>query len=129
MAELANLNLNRAQNPLVESVKMLEIKSGETGARITGLRPEMVLACFIISQRYENFGYTCTITSGTNDPHSRGSKHYIGNACDFRTRNVAPNRLTELVDQIKSALGDEYDVVLEDNHLHVEFDPKTGINL
>ena len=35
--------------------------------------------------------------------------------------------LQAIVDKIKDCLGEQYDVVLESDHLHVEFDPKEKV--
>lgn len=77
----------------------------------------------IIFQIYTDFGVTPVITSGMDGKHMPGSLHFGGLAFDFRTRHVGAAELPQLVAQITEALGDEFDVVLESDHLHVEFDP------
>jgi len=106
------------------------IKSGINKASISGIRPEMVLA-FIIIQRVLNTKYNveAVIVSCVDSKHGRGSLHFLGLALDIRTRDMDPNMLGPATLDIKEALGDDYDVVLESNHWHVEFQPKTGINL
>lgn len=75
-------------------------------------------------------GFEMTITSGTEGRHGERSKHYIGQAVDFRTRDLiweTPDwdydMRSEFAEHMKK-LGRDYDVVLETDHLHVEFDPK-----
>ena len=108
---------------------MLSLK---TGARVTGLRIEALFAVMVAQSVFAEAGCDCIITSGTDGKHSRGSEHYKGDAVDFRTRHLpggSEGETARLVFQkIAAALGDEYDVVLESTHIHVEFDPKTGIN-
>jgi len=64
------------------------------------------------------------ITSASDGAHSKGSKHYTGHALDFRTRNMTIAEKRSLVGLVTEALGKEFDIVLEEDHLHVEFQPK-----
>ena len=77
----------------------------------------------IIREVYRDFGAECVLTSGIDGKHREDSLHYSGQAFDFRTRNVPAADLAHLVATLAQALGDEFDVVLEETHLHVEFDP------
>ena len=94
--------------------------------RITGLRPEIVLAVLVAERAYAEIGCDLMVTSGIEGAHSRGSLHYAGCAVDLRTLDVAADKLNPLVEKIRGALGQDFDVVLESNpsHLHVEFQPK-----
>jgi hypothetical protein len=58
--------------------------------------------------------------------HRRGSAHYTGNAVDLRTRNLTLSNRRRVASEIAERLGEDYDVVLEDDppHLHIEYDPK-----
>ena len=105
---------------------MVRIKSG---ASISGLRPEMVLALIIIDGILSQYDVDVVLTSGLDSKHGRGSLHFVGLALDFRTRDMAPDDLGPATLEIKAALGEQYDVVLEGNHWHVEFQPKIGNNL
>ena len=64
------------------------------------------------------------ITSGVEGTHSQNSLHYKGRALDFRIRHISRSAAETVFRMMRSALGDDYDVVLEDTHIHVEFDPK-----
>ena len=101
------------------------IKSGEDGASILGLRPEMVLAHFIIQQVFAEHGYNCILTSGVGGKHKEHSHHKKGLAEDFRIWHVQtyPER-ESIAKDCQERLGDEFQVVLSDACLHVEFDPK-----
>jgi hypothetical protein len=98
------------------------------GARITGLRNEALFAVYVAYSIYADEGYDMIITSGTDGSHSRGSEHYKGDAFDLRTRHLGAGEAEKIRDMLASALGSEFDVVLESTHIHVEFDPKRGIN-
>lgn len=102
---------------------MISIKRG---ARLDGLRPEMVLAVVIAGQVYESNQAELVVTEGTGGKHMVGSLHASGRAVDIRTGNVAPITLSSVVAELKRRLGENYDVVLETTspHIHIEFDPK-----
>ena len=98
----------------------------KSGVKLTGLQPQMALAALIVTSVYAPAA--CTITSANDSTHSEGSLHYKGQALDFRTKDYAGDRV-KLRDDVRAALGPDFDVVLEaleqDNeHLHVEYDPK-----
>ena len=65
------------------------------------------------------------VTSGNDKVHMRGSKHYSDEALDFRTRDISDANILRWASAIRSRLGKDYQVVIENDHLHVEFDPKT----
>lgn len=102
----------------------------KAGVRLTDLCSQMVLADSIIKEVFRNFGVPCVITSANDSKHSATSWHYKGRALDYRTKYPGlDGREQELRDEVKEALGPDFDVVLEavgtDNeHLHVEYDPK-----
>ena len=72
-------------------------------------------------------GITPTITRGCEkaDGSLSNSKHYINQALDFRIRNIA-NFLEKVKTQtyLQDLLGDDYDVVLKEHLIHIEYDPK-----
>jgi hypothetical protein len=105
------------------------IISLKPGVRITGIRNEMIFAHVTVASIYADEGYDCIVTAGTDGSHSRGSEHYKGDALDYRTRHIDDHlALDRIVRRVRDALGAEFDVVKESTHLHVEFDPKTGLN-
>lgn len=97
---------------------MISIKAG---VRIRGMSPEILLAAFIAHELFRERAETLTITSCTDGAHKSGSLHYTGCAVDLRLPVLNP---TVIVDALRSRLGPEYDVVLEADHIHVEYDPK-----
>jgi hypothetical protein len=83
----------------------------------------------IVAQTYDHFTLACVVTSGRDGKHATNSLHYKDQALDFRTKHVPRARLNDLVSAIREALGPEFDVILEsrgkeNEHLHVEHDPK-----
>lgn len=95
------------------------------GVRIQGLRPETVLACQIIEGAFRDAGHPCTITAGIDGTHMAGSLHYVGCAVDIRTRDLQPSELETLKAELAKRLTKEFDVVLEGDHFHVEYQPKS----
>ena len=94
------------------------------GVDLRGLQSQMVLAYMIAVACYARHGYPCTITSASDSKHGPNSLHYKGKALDLRTRNVPEELRQGLRDEIANALGPQFDVVLESDHMHMEFDPK-----
>ena len=103
---------------------MLSIKPG---VDIRGIKPEALLGVMIIQSVYHEFGGDTTITSGLEGRHKTGSKHYDGFAVDIRFFEYMGARIPKfnsLLKQLKEALGDDFDVIQESDHIHVEYDPK-----
>ena len=101
---------------------MIQIKEGVS---ILGLDPKLVLALIICDQVYHDNGIEdCVLTSGTDSKHGDHSHHYKGYAIDLRTSNVEINKRAPIASVIQKQLGNEYQVILENDHIHVEFDPK-----
>lgn len=104
---------------------MLKLKPG---TRILGIKPETVLAIAVAQSVFDSKGYDCTITSGVDGRHSRGSRHYSGYAFDLRTRHLPDTDAKQRIHLLlKQALGADFDVILEPTHIHVEYDPKTPL--
>lgn len=101
----------------------MELKAG---VRILGLKPETLLGMRIVESVYEEFKKSLTITSVIEGKHSRGSLHYAGYAFDCRLP-AGMTDYTNFVTGLKNALGSDFDVVLEKDHIHVEFQPKEAL--
>jgi hypothetical protein len=72
---------------------------------------------------------TVWITSANDSKHMAGSLHFNNRAFDIRIKNIIAGMAFPLAargwaERMQVALGDDYDVVLEDDHIHVEYDPK-----
>ena len=64
------------------------------------------------------------VTSIKDGKHSTKSLHYTGYAADLRTRDLSPKDQGGILVELKRVLGKDYDVVLEIDHIHLEYDPK-----
>ena len=73
-------------------------------------------------KHYGQHGKGVTITSVLDGIHRHDSKHYIGEGIDLRTRNLNEFETLAVTASIAEDLGDKYDVILESDHLHVEWD-------
>jgi len=105
---------------------MIRIKDGVC---IQGLRPEMVLAVQILDGVFSKMDYELVITSAVDSNHGKNSLHFVGLALDIRNYHVQKPEWNELILKMKNALGNQFDVVLEKTHIHIEFQPETGVNL
>lgn len=96
------------------------------GCRVAGLRPEMLLGLIIAEQVFTGHGASLVVTEATGGKHKLGSLHFVGLAADLRTRGVPVLTVQEIAADLRSILGPQYDVVVEADHVHLEFQPKTG---
>ena len=94
------------------------------GVRILGIRPEIAFVMPAIQKVYDDHGTELVITSVIDGKHSRGSLHYAGAALDLRTRDCTRETAKRITAALKRALGGDFDVVLESNHVHLEYQAK-----
>jgi len=94
------------------------------GVIITGIRPEMTLGIMAAQQVYIDHGVEFVITSALDSTHSKTSLHYAGAAVDIRTRDMNKSTARLVCDTILNPLPNDFDCILESNHLHLEFQPR-----
>ena len=116
---------------------LVSIKS--VGVDITGLDTDIALALPRLAYLWKAFfpkdADGLTITSGcegnrTDKVHKMASLHYKenspsgkGRAIDIRVNDVpSATDVMKFVSCASMLLGDEYDVIHEGNHIHLEFD-------
>lgn len=89
-----------------------------------GVGKPILYAMYLIADIMERTG-EYTITSILDGKHGPNSLHYKGLAFDLRTRHLKdlPN-VNMIARQIRDELGRNYDVVVESDHIHVEYDKK-----
>ena len=96
-------------------------------------QPELFYGLWVVAEAYRDLGITgkrACVTSVMDGKHSTNSLHYKGFAFDIRT--WADEHGTQMCDKTKLAfrnllaerLGDDWDVVVERSHIHVEYDPR-----
>lgn len=64
------------------------------------------------------------VTSILDGVHSSKSLHYKGLAFDMRTHIYSQSVVKSIMEELEYLLGKNYDVVLEKDHIHIEYDPK-----
>jgi len=100
------------------------------GVRLEKLQPQTVLAMLVVNDVCWRWGVECVLTSVNDSKHMAKSWHYEGRAFDVRTKYPElDGREQEFRDEVARDLGPNYDVTIEaigteDEHLHVEYDPK-----
>lgn len=92
--------------------------------RLQGLQPQILLAVMVADDVYKKYGKELVITSVNDSRHGKNSIHYRGNAIDTRTRYFSYDEKIAVYKEIKERLTVDFDVVLEKDHIHIEFDPK-----
>ena len=79
---------------------------------------------------YGRYGKVAYITSANDGKHMAGSLHYKDLALDFRTGHhwatpwLTLAQVQQIAALIRGSLVPDYDVVVEKDHLHIEYDPK-----
>lgn len=100
------------------------MKHVKDGVKTEGIQPQLLDAILICTAVYIHAGQQITVTSICDGVHSKNSLHYKGLAVDLRTRDLKGITANQLAVRLRKALGNEYDVVVEKDHIHVEYDPK-----
>ena len=100
---------------------MLEIKEGVT---LLGLCPQLLVALIVLERLYAESGHACVITAGNDGNHSSTSEHYAGRAVDIRTRVLTSEESQRIASRAQAALGRDFAVLLETDHIHVHYRPK-----
>ena len=99
----------------------------KAGVKVAGVQPEILIALQTMDRLFiENNCGELVVTSlsdGIHKPNSLHNRMGVCLAADVRTRHLTDYKQKELLALVKAALGDEYDVILEGDHMHVEFDP------
>jgi len=100
-----------------------------TDAKVKGMQPEILLAVIIANDLMERtFNRGLTLTSVTDSHKDKPSSlHNVGMAFDMRTWEMSGNEKAKFSSELRNLLGEEYDVVEEGNHIHIEFDPPVEV--
>lgn len=99
----------------------------KSGVNPSGIKPELMIGLIVVDSVYRVFGPELVITSLNDSKHSLTSLHYSGQAADLRTHYfTGPTQVDLVASAIRSALGHntDYDVVIEKDHIHFEYQPK-----
>lgn len=91
------------------------------GVDISKLRPEIRKRLPFIEKALNRQSLELIITSTYEGTHSAGSLHYANLAIDIR---VPKTDKFFWRDKFAGKFGSNYDVVTENDHIHIEYDPK-----
>ena len=92
--------------------------------KLHGMRTELLFAIMVADEVYRVYGQELVITSANDSKHMATSLHYSGCAVDLRTHYFADNIRRRVADEIKERLGIDFDVILEKDPLHIEYQPR-----
>lgn len=81
------------------------------------IRPILIYA----ETLWKKYGEELVITSYMDGVHSAGSLHYYGYAVDLRSRYFDTKTITNIKTALSKALGQDYRVIIEPTHIHVEY--------
>lgn len=101
----------------------LNLKPSVVFKRITKQQLKMLQTALDV---WTFFGFTPTVTSANDSKHRTNSLHYTDLALDFRTKDLPPGVAGGIASQLQTSLGLGYDVVMEKDHIHTEYDNKRG---
>lgn len=93
------------------------------GVKAKDVKLQIIDALLIMQLVLQRFNYDLVVTSLSDSKHKDTSLHYRGYAVDIRTRDMKVQDVPTVVRECRLALGRDYDVVQEPDHIHVEYDP------
>ena len=94
------------------------------GVKVDGVKKETIELMLLLNGYFvAQVGKLFVITSCTDGKHMKNSKHYSGYAIDIRTRHLTVCEINNLLAWFKKWHDKEYDMVVENDHIHVEYDP------
>lgn len=96
----------------------------KAGVRVAGIKPELLIGLLVAETMYNQYGVDLVVTSVSDGKHKQGSKHYVGMGADLRTSHLKPGEAEQIVAGLKAELDADFDIVLESDHVHLEYDPK-----
>lgn len=100
----------------------IKFKPGVT-LDLESLQDPMPHALFVAALTCPDGG-TLTVTSQSDGTHKADSLHYLGRAWDIRIRDLPHiGDARDWANNLKDALGPDWDVILESDHLHLEYQP------
>ena len=94
------------------------------GIQVYGLKPEALFGIIVCHSVFSDHGQKFTLTSVTDTAPDRLPKslHKEGYAFDIRIRDLRGVLAGVMASRLREALGSEFTVVEEPDHIHVELD-------
>jgi len=94
------------------------------GVRFSSPEMAMCMADSVIMKMFDKWNSSATVITGGVEKHQHPSKHVYGGGLDYRIWNLTIANRNGFTKELRTKLGDGFDVVLESDHIHVEYDPK-----
>ena len=101
----------------------------DNSVKLDNLHLKMRKVLLTVEKIWLTYGEEAVITAGTEAVdedgsfiHSLGSLHPFGRALDFRTRYFDRATQVSVSNDLRYALGSEYDIILHKSHIHIEYD-------
>lgn len=105
---------------------MLKLKKGSD---LSNFSTQALFAAIVVDQVYEKYGKNdVTITEVSGGKHGKSSVHYYGFAIDVRTWVLNDTEKVHITNELKDRLGEQFDIIMHDSHLHVEYDPRKALD-
>lgn len=92
--------------------------------RVADLRAPMLIALYVADQSFRDHGYDMIWSCGPEGEHSFGSLHYLNCAVDVDYPGLSESDFRSIRNDIKTRLGNNFDVINEGSHIHIELQPK-----
>jgi len=92
----------------------------KAGVDISRLERNTRRSLTVVASIFEDEGLPFVITSTYEGNHSAGSLHYANRAYDMAS---PAEKWRWLFDRVRDALSNDFDVVDELDHWHIEYDP------
>jgi hypothetical protein len=94
------------------------------------VNPAFEKALPVLKTAWAILGLDCVVTSGRDGEHSKNSAHYSGNALDLRIWDISKHMPLvtfgkNLANALKINCGDGFYVVIEGDHIHLEYGLET----
>jgi len=101
----------------------MELKKG---VKLTGVSTELMFGILVADRIWKNHAKILVITEILpTERHRISSAHNTGRAADLRTHYFDnQEEKEEVAQELREAVGENYDVVLHPTHIHIEYDPK-----
>jgi hypothetical protein len=99
----------------------------KSGVDMSALTPQILFAIVVADRVFDYHNAPLVVTSLCDGRHKTDSFHYTGRAVDIRLPSRYHGDDTKLdqivTERLTDALGENFDVVLESDHIHIEYDP------
>lgn len=100
----------------------INVKEGVVFKELNG---QLFHLCATSESVFKRYGVIPTITSANDGKHMVGSYHYKNLAWDLRIWGLPdPQQVAAELSALLNIKDCCYDVILEGDHIHVEYDPK-----